>query len=806
MNIRDPGTVYNKSPLNLHHGRLLLRWLVYLFAISLAIIAGLVVYLVNTDLGRFKDRIVPALSDALGRPVVIDGPLSMNLGRSLQIAAEQVQVAHLSGGDTPAMLEFDRLEAVLDIGSVLMGPLRFEAVEIQGGVVRLQIADSGRIQWSGAAPATRSRVQGEGVRRAPQVSRFMARDIRLLVSTPLSTRPAEVEVSEAVVTDQDGRVVSRAVGEVSGVSLQIDSEVLPGLDYAGPRPATIAVVAATAALRFSTRLALADLGSLNEATLSLEFSGPDISQIPQWVRQVAGLAEISGGPRVPALPFLARGQGRIGDRQLVLESATLNLDGHPVSMSGWLGQRADGPAMELEFATRELNPSRWIQVDGLELPVVSATGVMRLVKSRLVLEDLRLDSDAAAVTGGAEILADADGGRRFELRLEAASASAFGRELGDLPLPDEPLSIQGNGLLGAQTLQVQGLGLSLADRGLVTGEVEFSWRDRPHLHVALNANRLDLMPTGEGPASETPSARDRLIPGWPIPMGWTSHLDADFEIAVESLKSPVTASASFRSAGELRNGELVVDEVLIDGRRGRLQGKLQAAPGDQAPVVRLGMTGENIRIAPAGESEESLAKRPAYQMTADLEASGGDLRSLAASLDGKVRLTGGAGTVPRRSDGMASLVFEDFLSRLLQSINPVMRKREELQLNCIVLHLDFSQGSASGEPFFALQAREFNLLARGSVDLATEILDLDFAAQPRRGVGVSLGDLINPLTRVGGTLASPKIVSDPKSALVAVGGGIATGGLLPLAKKLRERFLGGNPCTKALNQSEGAGG
>jgi hypothetical protein len=123
-----------------------------------------------------------------------------------------------------------------------------------------------------------------------------------------------------------------------------------------------------------------------------------------------------------------------------------------------------------------------------------------------------------------------------------------------------------------------------------------------------------------------------------------------------------------------------------------------------------------------------------------------------------------------------------------------------------VLIANIEAGTVRGNPMLALQTSEVNLLTRGRIDLGSESLNLDIVTQPRRGLGISLGDLINPFTRIGGTLAHPRLVADPKSAALATGAGIATGGISVFAKKLRERFLAGDPCVKALEQDQSEAG
>lgn len=55
---------------------------------------------------------------------------------------------------------------------------------------------------------------------------------------------------------------------------------------------------------------------------------------------------------------------------------------------------------------------------------------------------------------------------------------------------------------------------------------------------------------------------------------------------------------------------------------------------------------------------------------------------------------------------------------------------------------------------------------------------------------MSLGDLAHPFIKIGGTLADPKIIFNPKAALIEGSAAIATAGLSVLAKSLWERWIG----------------
>jgi hypothetical protein len=83
---------------------------------------------------------------------------------------------------------------------------------------------------------------------------------------------------------------------------------------------------------------------------------------------------------------------------------------------------------------------------------------------------------------------------------------------------------------------------------------------------------------------------------------------------------------------------------------------------------------------------------------------------------------------------------------------------------------------------------------------------VSFSTRHRKGLGISLGDLVRPFTKVSGMLASPRISLSAKEAVVERGAAVATSGLTFLTKKLRHRFLTAkDPCAEALADAKGHG-
>ena len=78
---------------------------------------------------------------------------------------------------------------------------------------------------------------------------------------------------------------------------------------------------------------------------------------------------------------------------------------------------------------------------------------------------------------------------------------------------------------------------------------------------------------------------------------------------------------------------------------------------------------------------------------------------------------------------------------------------------------------------------------------------MTFKTVPQKGLGLSVGNLVNPFVGVGGTLAQPYLTLNPEQSLVTGGAAMATGGLSFLATSLFDRFLReAHPCQATLKK------
>ena len=117
--------------------------------------------------------------------------------------------------------------------------------------------------------------------------------------------------------------------------------------------------------------------------------------------------------------------------------------------------------------------------------------------------------------------------------------------------------------------------------------------------------------------------------------------------------------------------------------------------------------------------------------------------------------------------------------------------------------VEANEGVVVGKPAVVLQTDKLNITGVGKVDLGSEKLNAKFNTQARKGVGISLSDLVSPLTEVGGTLGNPRLQLNTAGTIVEGGAAVATVGISFLAKKARDRlFSNKNPCRTAIAEAD----
>jgi len=320
----------------------------------------------------------------------------------------------------------------------------------------------------------------------------------------------------------------------------------------------------------------------------------------------------------------------------------------------------------------------------------------------------------------------------------------------------------------------------------------------PVVRVALHARQLDLRPIekrwqaaqqerqqAESNSKTTePTGDRRVFSSEPIDVPW---LDAAY------VDARLTADHVFAEGRDVRN--LVFAMRLEPGRFDIERLQFEQAGGTGSATLSLERVeagydiSTQIRIAGAhpvfvSAPGQDRATIPAFNVDLDLRGSGRSMAEVAASANGHAFLFVDEGRIlmPR-----FDLIFNDFVTTVTRAINPLAEKSPYTALNCGLLDTTVVNGKATIENF-AFQSDVLRVLSTGTINLATEQIDLGFHSQPRQGIGVSVSSVTNSLLRVGGTLGKPTLAIDAAGTAKKTGFAIATAGISLLAAGLFDRL------------------
>lgn len=384
----------------------------------------------------------------------------------------------------------------------------------------------------------------------------------------------------------------------------------------------------------------------------------------------------------------------------------------------------------------------------------------------------------------------------LKLEARAASLAEVGR-LGGAEWPAEPFEFTAE-LTGTPTA----LQVTRADGRLgatdFDGRATLELRARPFLDLEFQSELLDLTPFLDEPRPDAGQDGGRhAIPDVPLPLALLDRFDGSVAVQAGRALLAGVALDDMRMILRLQGGTARLDAFEMrappDGRV-TLQGALQPQPGGAS--LRLAATGKRVPLSALSDTPAERAARPRADFVLEVSGRGATLREMVRTLDGRLRLSAGAGEVPATT---TARLLGNLRRDLVKSVRPGASARRSGQLRCMAAAVTASGGVLRSAPVVALQTRDTNVVTHGIIDLRTEALDLYFSTTPRGRLDLNFGEIVNPYVKVTGTLGRPSLTVDPKGALFNGAAAFVTAGLSVVAKSAWERAVrDDDPCTAAL--------
>jgi hypothetical protein len=368
--------------------------------------------------------------------------------------------------------------------------------------------------------------------------------------------------------------------------------------------------------------------------------------------------------------------------------------------------------------------------------------------------------------------------------------SELGRLNGE-PLPSQPLDITADFKGDAREFTLHGLAVSLGQSRL-DGELDVSLKGpRPNIRLSATSEFIDIRPflkargkkADKGP--EAKNKPDRVIPATPLPLDVFAARDLSISLKIAELRYLQDSITNLVLDAEQKAGSLNISQFALEAPRGKVKASLSINP-DQAhgADVKIDLSAKETILNISGVTADKLDQIPAFDIEFHANGKGGNLQELAGALNGSFYIGSKGGSV----ENVDLSVLDTFiLEQIFSVIMPKSKDTLITQFNCIASKMEITEGLMTTAPALAFSTKKIAVVARGTIDLKTEKINLNFNSTPTNALRINPGEIFYPYILITGTLAKPSVGVDPGKAALHSGAAIATLGVSVLAKGVLDR-------------------
>ena len=671
------------------------------------------------DINTYRAEIEALAEEQTGRKLELGGSLSVGFSLMPKIVARDVRFANTSWGSKPYMLEAKEVGITLSLVDLFRGDIGVSHISVVNSILLLEVHRSGAANWEFPREAPRDGVSTAGSQE------IVFPDIHL-IDTSISYR-------------------SQRLAQVFQLNLA-------ELSLAGGLLGTT----------------LAAEGDLDGLPVSLQgvFAGPvnDFS-VSDFVLSFGGM-KVEGNAS-------AKRAGAGGPYHAVVEVAANRTD-----ITSWLDlqwhryddqrSNAEGPT-EQRFLDQPLDLSF---LDIATMDISLSVGRLGLGGGDLRSFVLTASTTSSSAAVGLKTIYNSkpiEAGFKLERRdVPRANLSLMFSEL-DL----EQLATDANYSIDVGAGAIASGKADLSARGLTPRELFASLTGT--LEGLIDFDELDLSSLA-GRTADAVSAQSKpgVFSTDELPLEFVDGFNGKLDVKVDRLLYGDLVVTNIDIPIRF-NGQQVAAEARAS-YHGQEMGFSHKAQLGTAPTFDFDLIADDFEL---GKLLSELGVTDLANIRADLalrgSASGRSPKSLASTFTGSVNLVAGEGEI-------ASSVFELIAADLVWALVPKGSDGGKAKLTCVLSRIDFVDGVGTLSAF-ALVTKRMRTKGSGTVDLASEKLNLTFYPRPNN---TSLLSLSTPI-RVTGSISDPRVLPDTTSILLdaakALGAGVLTGGIgavLPL--------------------------
>ena len=767
----------------------------------LALVLSAVLYLAFGDLSRHKPRVEEFITERSGRSFRIEGPFELEILPEVSVAAENVRLGNAEWGTEQPMLDIGRFATVIDLWSLISGPVRIRSLELSDVAVLLEKDAEGNANWvlqHAPDPELKERPADAVVSELPVVlENSRLSNVRITYRQPGTTDRVAVFSDFSIAQGTGELLAISGDGSLNDYPMALGGEIGPVDALAAGRDIRIAIDGSIGNLQLDVSGGIGRLYPLDGADLHLQLANPDVGtmlrnlQLPVVAEgAMKATATLSDAGEATGLEVDAT----LGDIRAKVNGtlAALGLTDSDLEISATVGDVARlGAAFGLE---------------GLPKAELRLGGRMKTSAEQIGLESFTAQLPGAKATFDGNVPRSAQGGST--LRFETVIDSIAGLKAG---LPEIPLQATGTYAGHRDRFELRDLDLRV-DQNELSGEVTATRTGRKRIEARLSSQRLDLTPfrsrkpeeqqetktsgsTGTGGKSKEKFVfRDQ-----PLPMDKLQRMDGLLQLALAEL---VLEKGSLRDVSarlQLDQGSMTLGFRASGTAAGQIESDVRVVPSQRGADLTMNVLIRELRAGLLAPEGDGPGKSPPTNVNVEIRASGSSPRQIAAGANGRIIFSQGKGRV---KSGALDILGSGILSQIGSQLNPFSAEDAYTKLECTAAKVKIADGQARVDPVL-MQSDKVTVVAEGKIDLRTEEIAFEFSTRPRKGVGISPGMFTNPFIQLAGTLANPRIATGAKG--VAAGAlAVGTGGLSVVAKGLVDRMAGqADLCASTLAEVSG---
>lgn len=371
---------------------------------------------------------------------------------------------------------------------------------------------------------------------------------------------------------------------------------------------------------------------------------------------------------------------------------------------------------------------------------------------------------------------------------------------------DGDLNLQ-NGVLKVNVKKASAMGLN------VNGSAKIdSPKNRPYIKLNIQGNELDVnkFTKPAKPAAKKISFMDlfisraeasELVPNTVIPYQYLKMVDADINADIKKIVvNPEMTINNVKADASVKNGALKanVKNALIGG--GNVSGVIGLNAQNKTASVNL--KGSNIIVQEANKAFSNASNKELYiksggktDFSVNINTSGANTDQYLANSNGQVIAFMDPSVMKIKS---LEKLQGNIIVQILQAVKLNVTNKD-LNLRCAVVRGDISSGKITFPKGIAIDAKDFYLVANGTLNLKNDKLDIDL--QPFSGniSDVNISSILGSLLKVRGTVKHPSIALNQTETAKNVIGAIATAGAYNVGDRMFS--ADGAPCHTALKNT-----